>query len=234
MEVIYKKNAEEIGIEVGDIIADLVKAKPNSVLGLATGSSPIDTYNRIVERAEKEKIDFSRVVTFNLDEYVDCGDETQTYRRFMDEHLFNRVNINKANTHFPDAAHPEKYDEEIAKAGGVDLQLLGIGANGHIGFNEPNTPFNSKTHIVELTEKTRSDNARFFKSLDDVPTKAVTMGLSTITKARKIILIATGINKSAAIALMCRDRDVSCPASVLKDNKNAAAYCDEAAAKYLL
>lgn len=234
MEVIYKNNAEEIGIEVGDIIADLVKAKPNAVLGLATGSSPIATYNRIAERAKKEHIDFSRVVTFNLDEYVDCADETQTYRRFMDENLFDRININKTNTHFPDANNPEKYDEEIAKAGGVDLQLLGIGANGHIGFNEPYTPFDSKTHIVTLTQKTRSDNARFFKSLDEVPEKAVTMGLATITKARKIILIATGANKAAAIALMCKEQNTLCPASVLKDNPCAFAYCDISSAKYLL
>lgn len=233
MKIIVKNSKKEIAEEVSDIIINGVKENPRIILGLATGSTPIDTYKDIIEKAKEQKVDFSKVTTFNLDEYLDNPDETQSYRYFMDTHLFNGININKKNTHFPGIDNIGTYDEMIAKSGGIDIQILGIGRDGHIGFNEPGTPFDSKTHIAELKEETIKDNSRFFRSIDDVPTRAVTMGLDTILHARKVILIATGENKAEAIKSMSEKNDVNCPASILQKHQDALIYCDKEAAELI-
>jgi glucosamine-6-phosphate deaminase len=233
MKIIEKTTADAIAEEVSDRIIDLVKKNPHAILGLATGSSPIPTYEKIIAKAQEQKVDFSQVITFNLDEYLNNPDETQSYRYFMATHLFDHINIRKENTHFPSLERLNQYDEDIQKAGGIDLQLLGIGADGHIGFNEPGTPFDSKTHIADLKAQTIQDNARFFKSIKDVPTQAVTMGMATIMQAKSIILIATGANKAKAIQLTASKIDPSCPASMLQRHKNSAIYVDTAAASLL-
>ena len=151
----------------------------------------------------------------------------------MDDNLFNHLDINKENTNFPSESNYEEYDALIAKAGGVDLQILGIGANGHIGFNEPNTPFDSLTHITGLTQKTIEDNARFFSSIDEVPTSAITMGLTTIMNSKEVVLIALGANKADAIKALVDNVGPSCPASILNNHPNVTIYCDAAAASKL-
>lgn len=233
MNLIVKDNPSEIATLVCEKIISLVKRKPTAVLGLATGSSPVASYQKVAENAKNYGIDFSKIITFNLDEYLDNPDYLQSYRHFMDVNLFDKINITRANTHFPDASDPKKYDEDIDLAGGIDLQILGIGANGHIGFNEPNTPFDSKTHVVNLTEKTISDNARFFKCVDDVPKRAVTMGLSTIMRAKEILLIATGANKAQAVRQMFENPTQNCPASILSLHGNVTIYCDKDASSLL-
>ena len=224
-------NKEEIDKIVANKIAKLIKNKPNAVLGLATGSTPLGVYKNLINLNKKGKVSFKNVTTFNLDEYVGI-DEThnQSYKYFMNKNLFDEIDINKNNTHFPDnkTITPEVYDEKIKTAGGIDFQVLGIGSNGHIAFNEPNTPFDSLTHIVELTESTIKDNSRFFNSIDEVPTKAVSMGLKSIMGASEIVLIATGANKAKAISeLFTKNPDESLPASILKNHPNVTIYCDE-------
>ncbi len=231
MKVVICKNKDEIAKLVSNRILDLIKQKPNCVLGLATGSTPIETYKKIIE--DGKNVDFSNVITFNLDEYCGNKDFTQSYRYFMDTNLFNGININKDNTHFPDENNPEQYDKDILSKGGIDLQILGIGANGHIGFNEPYTDFTSITHITKLTEKTIKDNSRFFKCIEDVPTSAVSMGISTIMKSKEIILIATGDNKKDAIKKALEGIDVSCPASALNNHDNVTFYLDLEAAQLI-
>lgn len=233
MNLIVRDNPSEIATLVCEKIITLVKRKPDAVLGLATGSSPVASYQKTVETAKNFDVDFSNITTFNLDEYVDNPDYLQSYRHFMDVNLFDKINIDRINTHFPEVSNPKKYDEDIDLAGGIDLQILGIGANGHIGFNEPNTPFDSKTHVVNLTEKTICDNARFFKSIADVPKRAVTMGLSTIMRAKEILLIATGANKAQAVKKMFDAPSETCPASILSLHGNVTVYCDKDASSLL-
>ena len=157
------KDSKELGIALGKEFVDAVEANPSIILGLATGSSPLGTYASIIESSKERGVSFSKVKTFNLDEYLACPLEDQTYRAFMKENLFSHIDILEENTHFPNATGLSDYDKEIEKAGGVDFQLLGIGRNGHIGFNEPGTPADSLTHVVDLTESTRVANARFFR-----------------------------------------------------------------------
>ena len=221
---------ENIANLASEQFINLLKNKPNAVLGLATGSTPIDTYKQIIRKAKEEGVSFKDVKTFNLDEYVNYPFYEASYRFFMDDNLFNHVDINKENTHFPTSENYLEYDEQIKVNGGVDLQILGIGANGHIGFNEPNTPFESLTHVTDLTRKTIEDNARFFSSIDEVPTKAITMGLTTIMNSKEIILIALGANKADAIKALVDNVGISCPASILNGHPNVTIYCDEAAA----
>ena len=195
---------EEIGKKISEEIVDLIHRKENAVLGLATGSSPTCVYRHLTEAYEENRVSFSKVTTFNLDEYIGLApDHPQSYRSFMNRNLFDHIDIDPKNTHLPsireDEDAYEHYDERIEQAGRIDYQILGIGSNGHIAFNEPGTPFDSRTHIVYLKESTISDNARFFSSRDEVPVSAVSMGLSSILKARKIVLIALGKNKKEAI-----------------------------------
>lgn len=224
---------ENIASLASDKFINLVKNKPNAVLGLATGSTPIDTYKQIILKAKKDNVSFKDVQTFNLDEYVNYPFYEASYRFFMDDNLFNHLDIDKTKTHFPSEDNYHQYDEEIKKAGGVDLQILGIGANGHIGFNEPFTPFDSLTHITDLTRKTIEDNARFFSSIEEVPTKAITMGLTTIMNSKEVILIALGANKADAIKALVDNVGESCPASILNSHPNVTIYCDKDAASKL-
>lgn len=233
-------NKSEADKKVSQEIINLINDKKNCVLGLATGSTPEGVYALLVEAYKQGKVSFKDVTTFNLDEYVGLADShPQSYRYFMNNHLFLHVDINLDKTHVPGNKGDENdlsvYDENIKKHGGIDLQLLGIGSNGHIAFNEPGTPFDSKTHIVTLKESTIKDNSRFFNSIDEVPTSSITMGLNSIMNAKKIILMAFGKNKAEAICKMfTKDANVDLPASILQKHDNVTIYCDEEAASLLI
>ena len=231
---------ERIAEQAADIYAEILAAKPNAVLGFATGSTPLDLYAELIRRYEAGLLSFKDVTTFNLDEYVGLEPtHDQSYRYFMETNLFNHIDLDPARIHIPsgldtDAATLAAYDEAIAAAGGVDMQLLGIGQNGHIGFNEPGTPLESLTHVVELTQNTREANARFFASLDEVPTHAATMGIRTVMNARKLLLIALGENKADAMLATIKGPVTSdCPASVLQLHPDAVIFMDEGAASKL-
>jgi glucosamine-6-phosphate deaminase len=202
MKFITVKTYEELSNKAADIIAAQILVKPNCVIGLATGSSPVGTYKRLIEDNKSGKIDFSTVTTVNLDEYVGLDvSNDQSYRYFMNSNLFDHINIDKNNTSVPNGcaadlkAEGERYDEMIKSLGGVDLQLLGIGVDGHIGFNEPDDYFVGPTHEVKLDPSTIEANARFFASADDVPKTAITMGMMSIMQAKKIVMVANGANK---------------------------------------
>lgn len=235
--IIKVLDKENIDKEVTKKIVSIIRKKPNMVLGLATGSTPLGVYKTLVETYNKGRVSFKDVKTFNLDEYVGIEDtHEQSYRYFMNTNLFDHIDIDKKNTHFPDnkTKTPETYDEKIKQCGGVDFQVLGIGSNGHIAFNEPNTPFDSLTHIVNLTESTIKDNSRFFNSIDEVPKQAVSMGLKSIMNAKEIILIALGKNKAEAIAKLLKDEpSEALPASILKNHKKVTIYCDDEAASLI-
>ena len=235
MKLFIFESKEELGKALGHEFTELVKENPHAILGLATGSSPLETYQAIAEEAKAEGISFAEVQSFNLDEYLSCPLEDQTYRYFMNENLFSKIDIQAKNTHFPSVSELGGYDKEIEEAGGVDFQLLGIGRNGHIGFNEPGTDFHSLTHVVDLTDSTREANARFFHNDKNlVPTQAVTMGIGTIKKSRRIALIANGVDKAEAIAKLYREEeDPSFPATALVHHPHFEVYVtaevDEAA-----
>ena len=202
MNYIIVKDYEELSKKAANIIAAQVILKPDSVLGLATGSSPVGTYTRLAEMCKAGDLDFSKVTSVNLDEYEGLdGSNDQSYRYFMDTNLFNKVNIDKAKTYVPNGCasdlkkEGEEYDELIKSLGGIDIQLLGIGLDGHIGFNEPDEFFTKETHAVDLDPSTIEANSRFFASIDDVPKRAITMGMMSIMQAKKILLIANGKNK---------------------------------------
>ncbi len=233
-------SSKEIDREIANIFIKTIKDNPSCILGLATGSSPLGVYRLLVEAYQNNEVSFKDVTSFNLDEYLGLdGSHNQSYRYFMNHNLFNHIDINKDNTHVPSGLNVSEenaanYDAEIEAAGGIDLQILGIGSNGHIAFNEPGTPLNSLTHVVKLDESTRNDNARFFESIDEVPTHAVSMGLASIMKAKKIVLIATGPKKAQAIkALVEGDVTSELPVSVLKNHKDATIYVDEEAASLI-
>ena len=235
MKIFIFESKEELGKALGHEFTELVKENPHAILGLATGSTPLETYQAIAEEAKAEGISFAEVQSFNLDEYLSCPLEDQTYRYFMNENLFSKIDIQAKNTHFPSVSELGGYDKEIEEAGGVDFQLLGIGRNGHIGFNEPGTDFHSLTHVVDLTDSTREANARFFHNDKNlVPTQAVTMGIGTIKKSRRIALIANGVDKAEAIAKLYREEeDPSFPATALVHHPHFEVYVtaevDEAA-----
>ena len=202
MKFITVDTYEKLSRQAANIISAQVILKPNSVLGLATGSSPLGTYKQLIEWYEKGDIDFSNVTSVNLDEYVGLdGSNDQSYRYFMNKNLFEHINIDINNTYVPNgcavdlAGEGRKYDDHIAELGGIDLQLLGIGLDGHIGFNEPDKYFVKSTHVVDLHESTIKANSRFFANIDEVPKKAITMGMVSIMLAKKILLIASGKEK---------------------------------------
>ncbi len=206
MNYIEVESYEELSRKAAAIIAAQVISNPESVLGLATGSSPLGTYACLVKAYENKELDFSRVTSVNLDEYVGLnGDNDQSYRYFMDTNLFSKINIRKECTFVPNGcaenidAECGEYDALIEKLGGIDIQLLGIGLDGHIGFNEPDEVFIKETHLVKLDPSTIEANARFFESEDDVPREAVTMGIGSIMNAKKVLLIANGKNKEEII-----------------------------------
>lgn len=231
-------SAENIAAMAAQQYVNLLKRKPNAILGGATGSTPLGLYAELVRLNKAGEISFKDASSFNLDEYVGLdGSHDQSYRYFMDHNLFDHIDIDKSRTRVPsgiDTSDPAAYDKEIAAAGGVDLQLLGIGNNGHIGFNEPGTPFGSLTHIVELTESTREANKRFFASIDEVPTHAVTMGVKTVMQARSIILMAIGPAKAPIMKAMLQGPVTEkVPASVLQLHPDVTVYMDYEAAKLL-
>ncbi len=213
---------------------DCVRNKPNAVLGLATGSTPLGIYKNLVEDHVKNKTDYSKVTTFNLDEYVGLHPEhEQSYHTYMRQNLFNHINIDLKNTNFPDLDNPKAYTKLI-KQKPIDLQILGVGSNGHIAFNEPFTSFDSETDYVTLAESTINDNKRFFDSIDDVPKQAVTMGLKDIMSAKKIIIIAFGENKAEAInELVNGKQDEAWPVTILQRHHDVTVYLDKKAASLL-
>ena len=206
MNYIEVESYEELSRKAAAIIAAQVISKPQSVLGLATGSSPLGTYKCLVNAYENKDVDFSKVTSINLDEYVGLnGDNEQSYRYFMDTNLFSKINIRRECTFVPDgcaedvSAECKEYDARIESLGGIDIQLLGIGLDGHIGFNEPDEAFIKETHLVKLDPSTIEANARFFESKDEVPKEAVTMGIGSIMNAKKVLLIANGKNKEEIV-----------------------------------
>lgn len=222
------------------LIASQIISKPDTVLGLPTGSTPVLTYRELIRMNREGVVDFSRVTTFNLDEYVGLdGDHPQSYRYFMNDNLFNHVNIDKANTNVPSGIGDVEenalaYEAAIAKAGGIDLQFMGIGRNGHIGFNEPADAYSDCTSIIELTESTIDANKRFFDSADEVPRKAISMGVGTIMRARKTLLIATGVDKAEAVRTLVKGPiSPKLPASALRLHADAVIVLDAAAASLL-
>jgi len=206
MRFIATEDYAQMSRAAANLISAQVIMKPNCVLGLATGSTPVGAYEQLIDMYKKGDLDFSNVTTVNLDEYKGLsGDHDQSYRYFMNTNLFNSVNIDKARTFVPDGLEPDSakacadYNKIIADCGQVDLQLLGLGLNGHIGFNEPSDSFEKETHCVDLTESTIQANSRFFESIDMVPTQAYTMGIQTIMRAKKIVLVVNGENKAQIV-----------------------------------
>jgi len=234
-------NYNELSKQAAEILAEQVRKKNDSVLGLPTGSTPEGMYACLVSMYKNSEIDFSAVVTFNLDEYVGLPpDHPQSYNYYMHSNLFDHVNAKKSNIHIPHCKEQDpdlicrEYEQEIKNAGGIDLQILGIGTNGHIGFNEPDQFLYTKTHLVELTEETIEANSRFFKSRDEVPLKAVTMGVGSIMAAEKIILLASGESKAEAISEMCSGKVTTrVPASLLQLHREVTVFVDREAASLL-
>ena len=237
MKTIVVKNYEEMSKKATEIFAETISAKPNCVMGLATGSTPVGLYDGLSELCSEGKLDFAKVTTVNLDEYYPITpDNDRSYRYFMNKNLFDRINIDKANTFVPDgtakdpAAFCEGYSKRIEEIG-IDIQILGIGRNGHIGFNEPDANgLVAKTHLTDLTENTIEANSRFFASADDVPKQAITMGIGDVFKAKKIVILASGAEKAEAVKKMLAGKiDVMCPASLLCLHDDVTLICDEAA-----
>ena len=241
MNVLIFDTEEQIGIAAGNYMCGQVLQKPNSVLGLATGSTPLKPYGQMIDLYKKGVVDFSKVTTFNLDEYVNLDvNDKNSYHSFMHENLFDHINIPEESINFlnGNASDPEKeceeYENKIKKAGGIDIQLLGIGSNGHIAFNEPSDCFQRWSHVVNLKESTVKDNSRFFKSIEEVPTQAVTMGIGSIMQAKKILIIAIGENKAKAIKQLINGNVTpQCPASVLQFHTDVTLMLDRGAASLL-
>lgn len=242
MEIIIKQNADEASHAAARVVARVVREKPNAVLGLATGSTPLMLYKELIRMHREERLDFSEVSTFNLDEYVGLEKEhPQSYCTFMWENLFSQINIRSENVHIPDGmaedvpASCAAYEQAIAAAGGIDLQVLGIGSDGHIGFNEPTSSFASRTRIKTLTQRTVADNARFFEGDESkVPHHCITMGIGTIMDARLNIMLAFGEGKADAMAATIEGPVASImPASILQHHRNAKVFIDDPAASKL-
>lgn len=241
MLVYIKKDYEEMSKVGAQIVAALLRKKPNCVLGFATGSTPLGLYRELIRMHQREGLDFSKITTFNLDEYVGLPPEhDQSYHYFMWENLFKHINVDRRFVHIPMGmaqnieAHCEWYEEQIEKAGGIDLQILGIGANGHIAFNEPGSSLGSRTRIKTLTGTTREANARFFKNPHEVPKYAITMGVGTIMDAKHVLLLANGAAKAEAIAATCEGPITAMwPATIVQMHRLATVLVDQAAAAKL-
>ena len=235
MKITVVKNYEEMSKEAAKYIADTIKSNPECVLGLATGDTPIGTYKELVKEYEEGNLDFSRAYSVNLDEYYPITpDNDQSYRYFMNYHLFDKVNIDKKKTFVPDGtatdveAHCKAYEANIDALGGVDIQILGIGKNGHIGFNEPDDELIRGTHLTALTKSTIEANSRFFASEEDVPKHALTMGIESVFKAKKILLLVSGAGKAEAVRAMLKGNiSTKCPASFLSLHPDVTLICDE-------
>ena len=241
IKFVCAKDYDEMSRKAANVISAQMIMKPDSVLGLATGSSPIGTYKCLAERCAAGDLDFSRITSVNLDEYKGLTHENdQSYYYFMNENLFSKVNIDVNNTYVPDGTIEDadeacrKYDEIVEATGGVDLQLLGLGHNGHIGFNEPSDVFKSGTHCVDLTESTIKANQRFFASYDDVPKQAYTMGIKTIMSAKKILVVVSGADKAAILKEVVEGPITpAVQASILQLHDDVTIVADEAALSML-
>ncbi len=240
MEVIICESAESASALVAGQIAALIRRKPDAVLGLATGSTPLKLYAELIRLHREEGLDFSQVTTFNLDEYLGLpAEHAASYHYFMRENLFHHVNVDPARVHIPDGtvagpdveAECSRFEEQIAAAGGIDFQILGIGSDGHIGFNEPGSSLASRTRIKTLTERTRADNAQYFAEGDEMPHHVITMGIGTILEARVVALLAFGAGKAAAVAGAVEGPvSATNPASALQLHRAARCFVDERAA----
>ena len=235
MKIIRAKDYKDMSRKAANIISAQVIMKPHAVLGLATGSTPVGAYKQLVEWYNKGDLDFATVTSVNLDEYKGLSPENdQSYRYFMNTNLFNHVNINKESTFVPNGLEPDSekacaaYNEIIRSVGGIDLQLLGLGNNGHIGFNEPGAAFEKETHCVDLTESTIQANKRFFEKVEDVPTQAYTMGIKNIMAAKKILLVSTGSAKADALyKSLYGPITPNVPASMLQLHQDVTVVADE-------
>jgi glucosamine-6-phosphate deaminase len=241
MEVVIEKNYESMSRQAAKMIVQLLNTKPNAVLGLATGSTPLSLYKELIRLHKEEGLDFSQVTTFNLDEYVGLPpSHNQSYHYFMHENLFKHVNISPRNIHIPSGsthnyeAFCQWYENRIQECGGIDLQVLGIGSDGHIAFNEPGSSLASRTRLKTLAKQTIDDNARFFAKREDVPIYSITMGVGTILEARKLLLLASGKGKADAVAAMIEGPVSSmCTASALQLHPQATVFLDPEAASKL-
>jgi len=241
MLLMIRKDYDAVSKEGARIVAELVRRKPDCVLGFATGNSPLGIYQELIRMHREDGLDFSKVTTFNLDEYVGLPPEhEQSYHYFMWENLFKHINVGQRHVNIPHGmaddieGHCVWYEEQIEKAGGIDLQILGIGENGHIAFNEPGSSLGSRTRIKTLTEKTRQDNARLFDSMDQVPKYAITMGVGTIMDARKLLMLASGKGKADAIKNTIEGPiSAMVPATIVQMHQHATLLIDEAAASSL-
>lgn len=241
MRVVIESDADAVGRRAARFVANLVRRKPDCVLGLATGSTPLGTYKELIRLHQEEGLDFSRVTSFNLDEYVGLDPEhDQSYRYFMQENLFRHINVDPSRTHVPDGRAPDleaycqQYEDMIKDAGGIDLQVLGIGRDGHIAFNEPGSSLGSRTRLKTLTGETITDNARFFESEDEVPRLAITMGVGTILESRQCLLLALGSSKAQAVQGTIEGPvTAQVTASALQLHRDVIAVIDEEAAGWL-
>lgn len=237
MQICKVKNYQELSRKAANLIAAQVILKPDSVLGLATGSSPVGTYEHLTEMYENGDLDFSKVTTVNLDEYKGlAGSDEQSYRYFMNTHLFHKININHANTYVPDGTEPnaekacQAYNELLHRVGPADIQILGLGHDGHIGFNEPADHFEDETHCVDLTETTIQANKRFFASEEDVPKQAYTMGIGTIMRCKKILVVVSGADKASILKQVVQGPVTpEVPGSILQFHPDCTIIADEAA-----
>ena len=239
MKVKVLKTAEDIGEAVGNIFCDFVRENPEAVLGLATGASPLPTYTYMAEQYSKGRVSFKKVKTFNLDEYCDLPKtHKNSFYSFMEENLFSKIDVDFNNINFLDGnaepiAESERYARKIKNAGGIDIQLLGIGRNGHIGFNEPSDEFTDEAFRVKLTDSTIEANSIYFTDIQ-MPRYAITMGIASIMRAKSIVLIATGESKAEAVKAMIKGEVTPrCPASILQQHPDATVFLDESAAKLL-
>ena len=244
MRIVILPSASEVAHFAANAVANQLKIKANSVLGLATGSTPVALYNELIRRHAAQQLSFKAVTSFNLDEYIGIkASHKQSYRSFMNQYLFDHIDINIDNTQVPEANLPTKstllesaalYEKNIVEAGGIDLQILGIGINGHIGFNEPSSSLASRTRVKTLSQSTIEANKRFFSPDEFQPFLALTMGIGTILDSRQVLLLATGENKANAVRAMVEGPlSAMVPASALQQHKNATIIIDEAAASQL-
>ena len=237
MQVYVAENYADMSRKAANILSAQVILKPDTVMGLATGSSPVGTYQQLIEWYKKGDLDFAQVRTVNLDEYAGLAPEhSQSYRRFMQENFFDHINIPRENTHVPNGLAPDleaecrRYNQVIQSLGGIDIQLLGMGHNGHIGFNEPGQAFELETHVVDLTDNTIEANARFFASRDEVPRQAITMGIKSIMQAQRIVMVVSGADKADIVRAAFAGPVVpQVPASILQMHPNFILVGDKAA-----
>ncbi|MGM0874505.1 MAG: glucosamine-6-phosphate deaminase [Bacillota bacterium] len=235
MKIIEVKNYQEMSKAAAQYIINKLKYSPQITLGLATGGTPQGVYQHLIEDHQQNATSYEHVTSFNLDEYIGLSkDDPNSYYHYMYENLFKHINISPQHTHIPSGmnqdlqAECDEYENKIQQLGGIDLQLLGIGSNGHIGFNEPGTSFQSMTHVVDLAPSTREANSRYFNSVDEVPTQAITMGINSIFKSKEILLLASGKAKQdAMVKLLNGDVTENFPASILKQHPNATVIADE-------